>query len=157
MKHMEWKTIVLMGLSTGLLTTNALSAITSSSNASSKTNASGSKAHSGNNDDPNDGNLNYHVMTEDELLLELDSDGIAMYKSLSPEGKALALLVASARCNGSNACKGLNACKTEKNDCAGKGACKGQGKCAVADKNLAVKLVRNKLMAEKRSQVMNHH
>jgi hypothetical protein len=103
--------------------------------------------------DPNDGNLGYHMMTEQELMLELNPEGVRMYKSLSPEGKALALQVASMRCNASNSCRGLNACKTDKNDCAGQGQCKGQGKCAIADKNLAVKLVYKK-MQEKRSNAL---
>lgn len=97
----------------------------------------------------NNGNLNYHLMTEDELLIELSAEGKKQYDSLSPEGKALARYVASQRCMSTNKCKGLNACATDKNDCAGKGECKGKGKCAVADKNLAVKLVSDK-MAQKR-------
>lgn len=103
---------------------------------------------------PNDGNLGYHLMTEDELLLELDPQGIALYESLNEEGKALARYVASQRCNGTNKCAGLNACQTDKNDCAGKGSCKGTGKCAFSDKNLAVKVVANK-MAKKRQQAIN--
>ena len=102
--------------------------------------------------DPNDGNVGYHLMTEDELLLELNDDSIKLYNSLSPEGKALARFVASQRCNGSNMCKGLNACKTDKNECAGQGACKGKSKCAVSDKNLAVKIAAKK-MAEKRNNI----
>jgi hypothetical protein len=103
-----------------------------------------------NNKDDNDGNLGYHLMTEQELLLELNDEGKANYNKLTPEGKELARKVASARCNGTNECRGLNACLTDKNECAGKGACKGQGKCAMADKNLAVELV-SKKMAEKRN------
>ncbi len=105
--------------------------------------------------DPNDGNLGYHLLSEDELMLELNEEGIKMYKSLSPEGKALALRVASARCGKTNECAGLNACQTDKNDCAGKGSCRGQGKCGMSDKNLAVKVVYNKMMKEKRSRAMN--
>jgi hypothetical protein len=101
----------------------------------------------------NDGNLGYHLMTEDELLLELNQEGTALYQSLSPEGKKLALLVASARCNQTNECAGLNACATDSNSCAGKGSCKGEGKCAIADKNLAVKLVSQK-MAKKRGEAI---
>lgn len=103
--------------------------------------------------DPNAGNLGYYLMTEDELLLELSADGAKLYNSLSPEGKALALKVASMRCKGTNECAGLNACKTEQNDCAGKGSCQGLGKCGIADKNLAVKLVYEK-MAKKRNGVL---
>lgn len=100
--------------------------------------------------DPNAGNMNWHLMTEKELLLELNNDGVTLYKSLTPAGKQLALKVASAMCNGTNECSGLNGCKTDHNECAGKGACKGKGKCAIADKNLAVQLVAKK-MAEKRA------
>lgn len=103
--------------------------------------------------DYNDSNLGYHLMTEDDLLLELNDEGYKQYMSLSPEGKALAREVASGRCDHTNQCKGLNACATDKNDCAGKGECKGQGKCSLSDKNLAVKLVAKK-MAEKRTQTL---
>lgn len=102
--------------------------------------------------DPNDGNMNYHLMTEEELLLELNDDGLRMYKSLNAEGKALALKVASGMCAASNQCQGLNACKSEQNACAGKGDCAGKGICALSDKNLAVKLVYDK-MHEKRQNL----
>lgn len=101
--------------------------------------------------DKDDGNLGYHDYTEDELLLELNDKGTALYNSLDSEGKALARLVASQRCDHTNECSGLNACQTEKNKCAGQGACKGQGKCAFSDKNLAVKAVADKL-AKKRAE-----
>ena len=112
-----------------------------------------SKDSSDDYSNPDEGNMGYHLMTEQELLMELNDNGIKLYKSLDPEGKALARLVASQRCNATNACKGLNACQTEKNACAGKGDCKAKGKCAFSDKNLAVKVVAKK-MAEKRSQGM---
>ena len=99
--------------------------------------------------DANAGNLGWHLMTDKEMLMELNSDGAALYNSLSPEGKALARQVASARCNGTNECSGLNGCKTEHNDCAGKGTCKGTGKCAIADKNLAVELAAKKMAAKR--------
>ena len=102
--------------------------------------------------DPNDGNMNYHMMTEDELLLELNDDGLRMYKSLNAEGKALALKTASGMCGGSNQCQGLNACKSKNNACAGKGDCAGKGICAISDKNLAVKLVYDK-MSQKRENL----
>ncbi len=114
--------------------------------------ASPEKAETKNDSNPNDGNMGYHLMTEEELFLELSPDGIAMYKTLTPEGKELARKVASMRCNQSNLCAGLNACETEKNKCAGKGSCKETGKCAISDKNLAVKLVRDK-MAKKREEI----
>lgn len=100
--------------------------------------------------DPNSENLGYHLMTEDELLMQLNDQGAKQYKALSPEGKALAREVASQRCQGTNECKGLNACQTDSNKCAGQGSCKGQSKCAFSDKNVAIKLV-SKKMSEKRS------
>ena len=104
--------------------------------------------------DPNSQNLGYHVMSEKELLMELNDEGTKTYNSLDDKGKNLARLVASQRCQGSNECKGLNACKTDRNECAGKGDCKAKSKCALSDKNLAVKLVAKK-MADKRNQTMN--
>jgi hypothetical protein len=98
------------------------------------------------------GNVAHYLMTEDELLIQLNDEGAQVYKSLSPEGKQLALSVASRSCNGTNECAGLNACATDSNKCAGLGTCKGQTKCAISDPNLAVKLVAKK-MAEKREKV----
>lgn len=86
------------------------------------------------------GNLGYFVMTEDELLLELNEEGENIYNSLDSKGKALAREVASQRCNGMNKCAGLNACRTDTNKCAGQGSCKGLSKCGFSDKNLAVKV-----------------
>lgn len=103
--------------------------------------------------DPNAGNMGYHLMTEEELLLELNDEGTKIYMGLDEEGRALAREVASARCNAANKCKGLNACKTDENDCAGKGQCKGKSKCSIGDKNLAVRLVAKK-MAEKRGKAL---
>lgn len=108
----------------------------------------------GKDSDANQSNMKYHLMTEQELLLELNADGVKMYNSLDDQGKALARRVASMMCAGTNECKGLNGCMTDKNSCAGKGACKGQGKCAISDKNLAVKLVYDK-MAGKRADMLN--
>lgn len=144
MKKRSFKTLALLGLSSGLLIVNGADAVDIKSNTKSDA------------DDANAGNLGYHLMTEDELLLELNDEGLKMYQSLSPEGKLLARKVASSRCNGANECKGLNACKTDKNECAGKGDCKGKGKCALADKNLAVKLVAQK-MAAKRAQTLQSY
>jgi hypothetical protein len=101
------------------------------------------------------GNMGYHLMTEDELMLQLNEEGARIYHSLSPEGKQLALKVASQRCDHTNECKHLNACRTDQNACLGKGQCKGQGKCAFSDKNLAVKVVAKK-MAEKRNQAQGN-
>ncbi len=103
--------------------------------------------------DPNDGNLGYHLMTEDELLLELNDDGYKQYMALTPEGKAVAREVASQRCAGTNECKGRGACKTDKNSCAGQNSCKGESKCGISDKNLAVELAA-KVMANKRADAL---
>lgn len=102
------------------------------------------------------GNLNYRLMTSDELLIELDDNGVKLYDSLDSEGKRLALFVASQRCQGSNACKGLNACATDSHECAGKGSCKGTTKCGMSDKNLAVKLAAD-TMAKKRASATAPH
>ena len=187
MKKREFKTLALMGLTSGLLLSSQASAnqglsdqglllaastqkakcpgkngcpgITASRDNSSKTayqdpsKASTKSSDNSNSDGANGSNLGYHLMTEDELLLELNDEGSRMYKSLSPEGKRLALEVASMRCAKTNPCAGLNACATDKNDCAGKGQCKARGKCAVSDKNLAVKLVYEK-MVKKRSDAL---
>jgi hypothetical protein len=96
-----------------------------------------------------DGNITHELMSEDDLLLQLNDDGTKLYNSLSPEGKQLAIRTASRSCNGQNECKGLGACASDKNQCAGKNECKGQTKCAFSDKNVAVKLAAKK-MAEKR-------
>ncbi len=99
--------------------------------------------------DLNDQNIGYHLLTEDEFTLELNDQALKTYQELSPEAKALARLVASARCNGTNECKGLNACKTDTNKCAGQGSCKGTGKCAFSDKNLVVRLVAEKMKTKR--------
>lgn len=98
------------------------------------------------------GNITFKEMTEEDLMLELNNDGAKLYRSLSPEGKKLALSLASRSCNNNNECKGLNACATDKNKCAGQGDCKGRTKCAFSDKNLAVKIAAKK-MAEKRENI----
>lgn len=100
--------------------------------------------------DPSAGNMGYKLMTDDDIRLELSSEGAKMYDSLDEEGKKLARTVASQRCAGTNVCKGLNACATDKHKCAGQGDCKGQSKCGFSDKNLAVKVVYDKVMKEKR-------
>lgn len=89
-------------------------------------------------------------MAEKELLLELNEEGIRMYKGLNKEGKALALKVASNYCDHTNPCKNLNACRTDKNPCAGQSNnCAQQGKCSFSDKNLAVKVVYDKMNAKR--------
>ena len=143
MKKNALKKLALLGLSAGICVLQSLNAAPAEANDKPSTSA----------DDLNDGNLGYHMMTEDELLIELNDDGYKQYMSLSPEGKQIAREIASARCNGTNECKGRNACKTDTNDCAGKGSCKGKSKCAVSDKNLAVKLAAD-VMAKKRAEAL---
>lgn len=104
-------------------------------------------------DDPAYGNMNYHLMTDDDIRLELSPEGIKLYNSLDAEGKALARKVASQRCAKTNDCKGLNACATDDNKCAGQGKCKGTSKCGFSNKDLAVKVVYDKLMKEKRESL----
>lgn len=106
------------------------------------------------NNDMNEGNLNYHLMTEDELMLELNQKGRELYQKLDANGKRLARVVASQMCNETNECAGLNGCQTEHNSCAGQGSCKGKSKCAIADKNLAVKLVSDKLAKKRRETAL---
>lgn len=159
MKKRDFLNLALTGISTGALVTSPLAAATTQkSSASSKEKSENITSDSKKSEynDANDGNMNYHVMTADELLLQLDPEGIKVYNSLSPEGKGLALLVASQMCDHTNQCAGLNACQTEKNKCAGQGSCKGTGKCSFSDKNVAVRLVAKK-MAEKRAQLGSPH
>lgn len=144
MKKNDLKKLAILGVSSGLLIVNGLIA-----EEAKDTN----KSPDNKEKDPNEGNVGYYLMTEEQLLLELNPEGIKKYKELSEENKILARKVASARCDKANACKGLNACKSDHNDCAGKGKCKGQGICAVSDKNLAVKLVHDRAMKEKREKL----
>jgi hypothetical protein len=142
------KKLIYKGVGTGLLASACLTAAETSASAStSKGESILLKAM----ESATGGNFGYSIMTEEELMLELTPEGAKLYNSLTPEGKRLALVVASSRCDSQNECKGLNGCKTDKNDCAGKGSCKGQSKCAVATKDLAVKLVATK-MAQKRAE-----
>jgi hypothetical protein len=100
------------------------------------------------------GNITYQQLDEEGLLLELSADNAQTFRSLSSEGKKLALQLASRSCNGTNDCKGQNACRTDLNKCAGMGTCKGTTKCAFSDKNVAVR-VAAKLMAEKRAKAIH--
>ncbi|CRX37491.1 hypothetical protein [Estrella lausannensis] len=143
MKKRDLKKLALLGLLSGAMLSKAPLAAAAGQTPST-TNAIEATIQAN-----NESNMNYHLMTEDELLLELSPEGEADYDSLTPEGKQMAQRVASQMCNGTNECKGLNACKTDNNDCAGKGACKGQGKCAFSDKNLAVKVVKEKMKAKR--------
>lgn len=161
MKHRDFKHLAWLGLVGGLILTSeesgnaAQSSPYMSSQKDKFTAARDKKAAATSKDDfnPNDSNIGYHLYTEDELLLELNDEGLKMYNSLTPEAKQLTLKVASMRCAQTNECANLNACATDKNDCAGKGSCKGQGKCALSDKNLAVRLVYEK-MASKRANAL---
>lgn len=135
MKKKQIKNLALLGLSTGFL-------ISSHIHAGATTEKSGIDYSAADKD--------YHLMTEDELLSELNEEGKSAYNSLDAKGKEFAREVASNKCAGLNSCKGQNACKTEANDCAGKAGCKGQSKCAFTDKNVAVKVAKEKLMKEKR-------
>lgn len=143
MNKRSFKQKTLLGIIAGCLAANPLLAA----------DATATKPAAKTADDPNAGNLGYHLLTEDELMLDLNDEGAKLYQSLTPEGKALAREVASTRCNGSNQCAGLNACASDKNKCLGLGSCKGQSKCAISDKNLAVKLVAKK-MADKREKTL---
>lgn len=151
MKKNDFQKLAFMGLTTGLL---ALPGAYAAQDAKAKDAKPAKVVYDPATFDPIKGNLDYHVMTEDELLLELNDEGTKLYNSLDAKAKELARLVSSQRCNGMNECKGLNACQTDKNPCAGKGACKGQSKCAFSDKNLAVKVVAEKVkMADKRTSL----
>jgi hypothetical protein len=149
MKKCDFKKLVMTGLIGGLIAVQHGEAQAENATKDESKDTAKGKAY-----DPNDSNLNYHLMSEDELLLELSPEGIAMYKTLDPEGKTLVRQVASMRCAGTNLCAGLNACKSDKNECAGKSDCRGKGICGLSDKNLAVKLVRDK-MAKKRAEALN--
>lgn len=147
MKKRSLKNLALSGIVSGLCVVQAANAAAAvekpkQSTATEKTDY-----------DPNDGNLGYHLMTEDELLLELNDEGYKTYMALTPEGKEVAREIASQRCAATNKCKGRGACKTEKNDCAGKNSCKGESKCGISDKNLAVELAA-KVMANKRADAL---
>jgi hypothetical protein len=95
----------------------------------------------------------YKQLTEDDLYGMVNSKTWALYESLSPEGKTLALNIASRSCDGSNDCRGQGACKDNKHNCAGQNECRGKSKCNVSDKNLAVKLAAN-IMAKKRGEAV---
>ena len=128
-----------MGLVSGLLAASAYAVD------SSKSSSQGSDTTKESVDDDS--------MSESDLLEELSPEGKKLYENLDAQGKALALRVASQKCQGFNECKGLNACKTNKNSCEGLASCKGNSKCSFTDKNNAVKAVYNKKMAEKRQNL----
>lgn len=144
MQKRNVKKLIILGMASGALFANQAANSAEKPDSSSKKSTSAVLA-------AENGNMGYHLMSEDELMVQLNDAGIKLYNSLSPEGKTLAREVASMHCNGTNPCKHLNACQTDKNACAGKGDCKHQSKCAVSDPNLAVKLAAEK-MAEKRQK-----
>jgi hypothetical protein len=151
MKRKDLRQLALMGLAGGalLLTpskTQAALDVKTPSTTQTKEEVKGAQI------DYSAADREYHKMSEKELLDVLDANGKKMYSELSPEGKKLAIDVASSKCSTYNTCKGLNACATEKNKCAGQGACKGQSKCAFIDKNMAVKVVYEK-MKNKRAEL----
>lgn len=159
MKKSNFKKLALLGMTSGLLISSKTELLAEESSQQLQPEqllaaATTDKDKSSSKDayDPNDQNLGYHMMTEAELLDELNDEGKQIYNSLDAEGKELARQVASQRCQASNKCKGLNACQTDKHGCAGQGACQAQSKCAFADKNVAVKIVAKK-MQEKRNQM----
>lgn len=98
-----------------------------------------------------DGNITYHLMTEEELKRELTPSGQKMYDSLTPEYKELARKVASTTCSGMNPCAGFGGCRSKDNACSGQNKCEGKGTCATSDKNISVKRVYDK-MVEKRAK-----
>lgn len=151
MKKNDFQKLALMGLTTGLIVAQGVHATADTKVKDAKP---AKVVYDPETFDPIKENIGYHVMTEDELLIELNDEGTKLYNSLDAKGKELARLVSSQRCRGMNDCKGLNACQTDKNPCAGKGACKGQSKCAFSDKNLAVKMVAEKVkMTDKRNSL----
>lgn len=151
MKKNDFAKLALLGLTSGVLIVNQ-SGHAKLSAAQPQTVSPATKSPSDNESNYNEdnGNIGYHILSEDELLDELNEQGEKLYNSLNEEGKKLAREVASGRCNATNLCKGLNACKTDKNSCAGQGSCKGQGKCGFSDKNLAVQVVAKKMQEQKK-------
>ena len=157
MKKNDLRKLALMGLAGGALIltpseTQASSEVKASNVTQEKNETPKKQDVKGAQIDYSAADRDYHKMSEKELLDVLDANGKKMYNELSSEGKKLAIEVASSKCSSYNTCKGLNACATEKNKCAGKGACKGQSKCAFIDKNMAVKVVYEK-MNNKRAEL----
>lgn len=144
MKKNNLKKLALLGIFSGLIA-QSLSA--------AEVDAAKKSANNSTDSDPNAGNVGYYLMTEEQLLLELTPERIKQYQELSTENKAIVRKIASMRCKGTNPCKGYNVCKSDHNDCAGKASCKGESECALSDKNLAVKLVYDKAMKEKREKL----
>lgn len=104
------------------------------------------------NDDRNYSQSSQETLTESDLESQLNSEGKAIFRGLDPQGKALALKLATQSCKGKNACKGLNSCKTANNSCNGRGSCAGTSPGPFKDKNAAVSVAAQK-MAEKRNSL----
>lgn len=132
MKKSDLKKLALLGLTAGL--------VCSCSEAGGENSKNGTSSHA-------------TILTEQELVNKLDDNGKRLFSSLSPEGKSLALQLASQSCKGQNTCAGLNSCKTSEHSCAGQGGCKGTSPGPFKDKNEAVKVAAKK-MAEKRQDAM---
>jgi hypothetical protein len=88
------------------------------------------------------------LMTEQQLKGQLNEQGKQQYNSLSPEGKATAVKLASRSCKGTNDCKGQG---INPSSCAGKNSCAGTSACNFKDKNEAVKAAAES-QAQKRAQ-----
>jgi hypothetical protein len=83
--------------------------------------------------------------TDSQFKLQLSVQGKSDFDNLSPDGKTLAIKMASHDCSGKNECKGQNTCQSAKNTCAGKGACKGQSSCKMSpDKAVQIATMKDK-------------
>jgi hypothetical protein len=116
MKKVNLKKMVILGVATGLVVSPCL-AMAADTNTSKP--APTSSAPAGKN------------ISEDELLSSLDPKTKELYKSLSPEGKQLAINYALQTCANRNGCQ--------------------YGGGAFKDKNAAVQAAAQKIMSEKRS------
>jgi hypothetical protein len=149
MNKQHFKQLALLGMAGGLLIASDASAEEKKSQTQT---TKESPKNAASPDNPSYGNEGYHLMSDDDLKMELNDSGIKLYNSLDAKGKELARKVASQRCAGTNECKGLGSCANEKHSCIGKNDCRGQSVCGISDKNIAVKLVAEK-MAQKRQTV----
>src|SRR3989338_8838720 len=94
----DFAKLALMGLTSGVLILNSggqkkLSAAELTPSSEKTSPANEDSEDSGYSND--NGNIGYHVFTEEELLDELNSEGEKLYQSLNEEGKKLAREVAS--------------------------------------------------------------
>lgn len=160
MKKCDFKKLAILGLAGGLLLTNQIDGADATQNkypikyssAKSKGSEAGRRAPSRSRVRPQ------KQMNESDLLSQLSKQGRALYSSLTPEGKKLALELANQSCEGKNGCKGLNSCKSDENSCAGEGGCQGKSPGPFHNKNEAVAIAAQH-MAKQRlelSQQMLH-